>query len=339
MRADVIPMMPAAAALAEEKAALLREALDAARAAQAIEESDEAFDQAGWMEWYGRVLADCRDIKLVVGAVEVRLAQQRGARIRAEGERRGGDVGNQYTGGNLPPGGRLPSPEYNRRSRDRAIASQPAAVDTYVQVEVKAGRVPSVKGAHRAAHKASRPRSSTTPKARNPAVRSGRHSRVLEKYEAFVAAGAGSPHSHAEWSRLTGYAENSVTKVLEHLPLVPWFLIEAGPDGVEVRVDTHLREYCERHAKRPSLGGQSLQEFYTNLRAMITAKRKANHDEVVRRWTPEGVSKVRQRELLNEIEAALDRITASPGRAAESGSMTQPAVTEEEKDDVQETVQ
>ena len=124
--------------LAYRKAHLIQDALRTLQAAHHLDERDD-LDAASFLEWYDRTIPDVRDIKILAGAMEIELARRRGEQIIQEGELRGGET-------KLSPGDSLLSnATMVQRSKDRALAAAPEAVQAFVQRKVKAGQ-----GAHSA---------------------------------------------------------------------------------------------------------------------------------------------------------------------------------------------
>ncbi len=94
------------------------------------------------------------------------------------------------------------------------------------------------------------------------------------------------------------------------LGLIPWLRIERhATDSATFHVDAELRASCEARSPRPQLNGWSMQAWTKNLREQITARRNANHDDwMKKRWQPDDVVKRQQPELLDWIEAELDKV-------------------------------
>jgi hypothetical protein len=217
---------------AERKAALVTEALRILRAAHAIDERTTV-TAADLIDWYNRVCPHVTDIKILAAAMEIELAQRRGATIEAEGERRGGNrskVTDSVTLSNV---------EKKNRSEDRMLYEESATVNGYVKDTVAAGKKPSVNGA----------------------VAVAQQSRAAKK------------------PKTTKHTKTPKT------PSTP---------------QPKLNE-------TPGIIG-----FLTTLRAEITRKRKANHDERQKRnWNPDPMRLREQSLLLDWIETELDRSTTS----------------------------
>lgn len=307
------------------KAALIQEALQSLRTAQRIDERDE-LDAASFLEWYDRTIPDVRDIKILAGAMEIELARRRGERILQEGERRGGD---QSKGSQCDP--LLSEAVKMERKRDRILALEPVAVHAYVQREVRAGKVPTKRGARRAAHGTSAGRASGAARrawAPRPAVtptpmsdghhihRGQRHEESNRKTLAaleYVADGV--RRTDAQLAKATGEAVGKaaaarpVHHFLERVRLIPWLTIDRTSEGTIFRIDTQLRAICETLQPRPELSYQSIATYLRALREELTRKRKENHDERRKtRWDSRLILTRIQSDMLDWIEDQLDRM-------------------------------
>src|SRR5262245_808427 len=128
----------------ETKRRLIADALAAVRKADGLDEQT-SLTEAEALAWYGEVCPLTDDLATVVGALKVELALRRGALVARQGERRGGDRSK------VDSGSTLRKADVDRRHRDRQLHEQKPAVRAYVRKQVKEGRVPTVKGALRAA--------------------------------------------------------------------------------------------------------------------------------------------------------------------------------------------
>jgi len=284
---------------AYQKAILIQGALQTLRDAQRIDERDD-LNAASFLEWYDRTLPDVRDIKILAGAMEIELGRRRGERIEAEGERRGGDQSKLSRCDSL-----LSVAVQNQRKRDRALATEPAAVDTFVQREVTAGRVPTVRGAVKAAMIA---KISRAP-GRKLQQMHGRQTRVQALNQEVVVVldriADDVRRSDQQLVKLTG----NVQMFLRRVQLIPWLTIDRTLDGTVFRIDTRLRALCEGAVPRPELSFTSISAYLRTLRDEITRRRKENHDEFLkRRWNSELILKREQTSLLDWIEQQLDRV-------------------------------
>jgi hypothetical protein len=287
------------ASSAFEKANLIHNALETLRAAQRLDERDD-LTAAIWMAWYDATIPDVRDIKILAGAMEIELARRRGERIEDEGERRGGDtkVTQRVT--------LMSDADKMQRSRDRAIANEPEAVKMFVAREAKAGRVPSMRGAIKAATVA---RATHAPArlAKQIEATQARKSEFDEHVFATITMIAdGVRRTDDQVAKLTGYQTASF---LQRIRLIPWLHIDRTPEGLVFHIDNQLRAICEGATPRPELSYTSIAAYLRSLRDEITRRRKENHDEFrKRRWNSELILKREQTSLLDWIEEQLDRI-------------------------------
>lgn len=86
-------------------------------------------------------MGDCEQIEQVAGAMRVELVKRRGASIGVA--EHGGDRSKF-------PTEKLAPKDVLRNHKARALAREPEKVDDYVRETIKAGNVPSVRGAHSA---------------------------------------------------------------------------------------------------------------------------------------------------------------------------------------------
>jgi hypothetical protein len=281
---------------ADEKAALINQALDTLRAADALDERDD-LDRANWLAWYDATIPRVRNIKVLAGAMEVELHRRRGEQILAEEERRGGDqskVTRCVT---------LPRAATSQRSRDRALATQPARVAAYVQHQAATGSIPSVRGAERAV-KTMRP-----PIERKQSQFAGRQTVVRQKTDTVLAKidaiADGQRRTDAELIAM-GF---NVETFLPHVRLIPWLAIDRTVAGTTFVIDQELRAICDGRMPRPILGHQSIRAYLEELRTEIVRRRKENHDEFrKRKWNSELILKREQSALLDWIEEQLLKV-------------------------------
>ena len=284
---------------AYRKAQLLQDALQTLQAAHGLDERDD-LDAANFLEWYDRTIPDVRDIKILAGAMEIEMARRRGERVALEGERRGGDTKVTQCVTLLSEASR------KQRSRDRLVAEHPDVVQTYVQREVKAGRIPTVRHAIGVASAA---RATAAPQriAKQVAATQARQSEFDEQaFAAITKVADGTRRTDDQVGKVIGYQTPSF---LQRIRLIPWLRIDRTPEGLMFQIDEPLRAICEGRLPRPTLSYQSTDQFLRNLRAEITRRRKENHDEFLkRRWNSELILKREQTSLLDWIEQELDRV-------------------------------
>jgi hypothetical protein len=286
---------------AYQKARLIHETIETLRAAHRIDERDD-LDEASFRDWYDRTIPEVREIKILAGAMEVELARRRGERIIAEGERRGRPEKVVHPTTFLSQSGK------DQRSRDRRIASQPAAVKAYVQGQAKAGRVPSVGGAVRAAHLA-------MPK-RKAKIFQGQQQR-LEQFDMDIITtidelADGVRRSDAQISKITGRADPA-REFVPRVRLIPWLTIDRTVEGTIFRINEPLRAICEGHRSYPELEFKSISDYLHELRTELTRRRKKNNDERIDRmkqvrWNHTAIDRRQQTDLLDWIEDQLDRV-------------------------------
>jgi hypothetical protein len=285
---------------ADEKATLISQALDTLRAANALDERDD-LDRANWLAWYDATIPQVTDIKILAGAMEIELHRRRGEQILAEEERRGGDRKSDQI--KVSHRDTLVNATKVQRRKDRAIAKAPARVKTYLDQEVAASRVPSMRGAMRAA----------VPK--SPAMD--------YKTAQFKAGKERTARAVQEWIRiLDSVADDErrtdaqltamgfdVAHFFAHLRFLPWLMIDRNPAGTMFVIDQELRAICEGRQPRPLLGNQSIHAFLQHLQTEIARRRKENHDEFrKRKWNSELILKREQTALLDWIEEQLLKV-------------------------------
>jgi hypothetical protein len=149
----MIEAQPVHEGTAYQKAHLIQAALQTLQAAHQIDERDD-LDAASFLDWYDRTIPDVHDIKILAGAMEIELARRRGEQIIQEGELRGRPEKVEQCSTLMSKS------EKDRRHEERTLAAAPDAVHAFVQREVKAGKVPSMRGAvgvARAAHATAAP--------------------------------------------------------------------------------------------------------------------------------------------------------------------------------------
>lgn len=211
-----------------------------------------------------------------------------------------------------------------QRKRDRALALEPKAVTSYVQREVKAGKVPSTRGAVRAAHNTSAGRASGVARAalreasvittmpgpthQEHAMRRGQRQIEELKRQTLLKLDQITDdvrRSDAQLTKVTG----NLHRFLECVRLIPWLTIDRTNDGTSFRVDTHLRAICESLQPRPELSYQSIATYLRTLRDDLTRKRKENRDERQKtRWDSRLILVRIQSDMLDWIEEQLDRM-------------------------------
>lgn len=292
---------PVTEGTAYQKAYLIQDALATLRTANQIDERDD-LTTASFLEWYDRTIPGVKDIKILAGAMEIELGRRRGEQILQEGEQRGGDTKVSSVDTLLSDAMKV------QRSKDRALATAPKAVQAFVQREVKAGRVPAVNGAVRMARIATACRG---PKGDRRTIdgpqnrKQATHNHILA---VLTQVADGTRRTMPLLTKLTGFRDVE-TSFLERIRLIPWLRIDRTADGLAFHIDEPLRAICEGRLPRPTLSYQSTDQFLRNLRAEITRRRKENHDELLkRRWNSELILKREQTSLLDWIEQELDRV-------------------------------
>jgi len=292
---------------AAKKRGLITSALSQLREADGLDERED-HELTDWIGWYDAACADCTSIEAIAGGMAVVLLKRKGERIRKEGEKRGGDQRSDQSNAvrDFDPASITPA-EKMERNRARTLADNPEAVDEYVKEQMQSGKVPSVRGALRAA-KGEGPR------------RQGvkRRESTLIGFIAMVEKLAdGKPH---KLGRSKGGAHGLAPDgmmvtvgVMNALALIPWLVVEMGDDDtITMTIDAELRAICDGAKPRPELGGLPTKDFLKGLRDQIIARRKANHDartigrKVI--WDPMGTDSLEQRQLLNWIEFELDKL-------------------------------
>ncbi len=290
----VLTASPDRAVAAFEKARLITAALGALRTAQQLDERD-SLDRESWAAWYDATIPDVRDIKILAGAMEIELHRRRGEEPM---EKPGPKPGEQFVTH------RVTNPAARKQSeRDRALAAQPEKVAAFIQREAAAGRVPSVRGAVRAAKgKLSKAELQQT----NFTARQARVQRDTVELVAEIDAVADAQRrTDAELAA----AGIDVVAFLQRVRLIPWLAIDRTVAGTTFVIDADLRAICEGRAPRPALGNQSLRAYLQDLRAEITRRRKENHDEFrKRKWNSESILKREQTALLDWIEEQLNEV-------------------------------
>jgi len=234
---------------AREKARLITEALDTLGRAVDLDERD-SLDPASWVAWYDATIPNVRDIKILVGAMEIELCRRRGEQIQAEGERRGGlpsKVTHRVT---------LPDASKKQRSRDRALTAQPERISAFVQQEAAAGRVPSVRGAVRAAK--AKPSTKTERKRAQFTASQTRAQRHTGDVVASLDAVADGQRRTDAQLTATGL---DVEVFLRRVRVIPWLAIDRTDAGTMFVIDDDLRDICDTRAPRPALGNQSIRTY------------------------------------------------------------------------------
>jgi hypothetical protein len=271
---------------ANEKARLIGEALDTLRVAHAMDER-ESLDRASWAAWYDTTIPDVRDLKILAGAMEIEL------------HRRRGEVGvtHRVT--------RDQEAERQQLARDRALAAQPDRVAAFIRHEAAAGRVPSVRGAVRAARTTVSP---TDPQRSQFEGQRARSRRIaLDYVNKLDVLADGARRTDAQVIAIVG--TDDVHAFLQRICLIPWLSIDRTVAGTTFVVDHDLRAICEGRAPRPALGHQSIRAYLQSLRHEIARRRKENHDEFRKRnWNSELILKREQTSLLDWIEEQLNQV-------------------------------
>jgi len=289
--------------IADEKATLVASALNALKAANALDERDD-LDAASWVAWYDATIPQVRDIKILAGAMEIELHRRRGEQILAEDEGRGGDQKSEQI--KVHHRGTLIQAERHRRHRARSIAKHPKRVRAYVEQEAAAGRVPSVRGAMRAAQAAVQ----TSKPDRKTAQFQAAQDRVIERAGEWIrqldAVADGERRMDAQIVRLTG---SEIEVFLQRIRLIPWLWIDRTLEGTRFVIDQELRDICEGRQPRPPLG-EPIKAFLARVRGEIVRRRKENHDQTMKsKWTHNSVNVHRQSQLLDWIEEELSKVT------------------------------
>src|SRR4030095_14961897 len=110
---------------AEQKAEAIREINQRLRHDERLLiDERETLTAEALLPWYEEVCLLTKDNRIRTAAIDVELQLRRGEAIKAEGERRGGDHGNQHSG-KVVTVATLPKAERDERSRDRALADDP----------------------------------------------------------------------------------------------------------------------------------------------------------------------------------------------------------------------
>ena len=305
--AEVVPISKRGS-VADEKARLLREGLRLGRAVLALDEADDDLDEATMAAWLEKTVPDSTDARIVYGEIEVELLRRQGALVLRQGEQRGGSEPRGVEVGQRPT---LTEGEKDRRKRARLVASEPAAVNAYLERERKAKRAPSARGAVRAAKAA---RVTTMPKASHQRRSfEGRQTRVQNTDADVIVMldtlADGVRRTDKDLAKMLGKLA-AASSFLARVRLIPWLTVDRNADGTMFTIDDSLRAICDGRAPRPALSFQSWVAFHLALRAELKSRREANNDprNFYRGWRSEMIIKRQQTDLLDWIEEQLDRV-------------------------------
>ncbi len=281
---------------AGEKAGLIRDALGALRLAEQLDER-ESLHSTNWVAWYDATIPNVRDIQILSAAMAIELERRLGEGPRTKP---GPKTAAELVTHRVTNSAAMNSAASTRRARQRTLAAQPEKVTAYIQQEAAAGRVPSVRGAVRAA-RATPNRKTSQFTARQVRVHRG-EAELLTEIDA-VADG----QRRTDAQLIT--AGIDVPSFLKRVRPIPWLAIDRTIAGTAFVIDHDLRAICDGRAPRPALGNQSLRAYLEHLRAEITRRRKENHDEFrKRKWNSELIIKREQTALLDWIEEQLMKV-------------------------------
>jgi hypothetical protein len=296
-------------------------AIEADREAGFIVE-DATIDRAELRAWCGKVDLRVTDGQIALKALRLKLAHDRGRKIMAEGEQRGGDHGNQYIGKvEHPVTSALSQAQRQRRTRDRRIAEiAPADLDEYVQRERAAGREPSETGLlHEQRARRASPSSSKRatahlgqPHVRFRSAQLKAHRRAESILMALDAVADGAHRSDAALRRaIRHHAPLEIESFLQAIRLIPWLTIMRDEVGTTFTIDDELRAICDSRAARPEVGFVgTVAQFAKHLRDEIKRKRKeANDAKRGRVWNSELVN---TRALVNLLDWVEEQLTKLP---------------------------
>ena len=291
---------------ADPKHALIAEALSELRHANEIDECES--EVADWAAWYDAVIGNVPSLEQLAGAMRVELTRRHGERALAKGERKNQPTLKGRLLASKPAEGFVASlPKARLRYGARVIGNHPNAVKKYIRKTVSRNEVPSVAGALRAIRTSNKGHGAKADR------RMGGSKSLARIYDTLERLADGEWHE----LKISGEHATSVTlpgtpvhiAVLRAVRLIPWLKITRDGNRIKPEIDEGLRAMCEARAPRPELNGWSLRAWTCNLRAMITQKRKENHDErMKKRWQPEEVVRRKQTELLDWIENELDKL-------------------------------
>jgi hypothetical protein len=290
-------------------------AIEADREAGFIVE-DATIDRAELRAWCGKVDLRVTDGQIALKALRLKLAHDRGRKIMAEGEQRGGDRNYKVEHHTT-----LPKVQRDRRHRDRRIAEvAPADLDDYVQRQRAAGREPSENALLRE-QRAKRASLSTqkrvTAHLEEPHLRfriaQGRaHRRAESILTALDAVADGTHRSDAALRRaIRHHAPLEIESFLQAVRLIPWLTIARDEVGTTFTIDDELRAICDSRAPRPEVAfAGTVAQFAKHLRDEIKRKRKeANDARRGRVWNSELVN---TRALVNLLDWVEEQLTKLP---------------------------
>jgi hypothetical protein len=287
---------------ADPQRALIAGALSELRHANEINERESEVE--GWAAWYDDVVGNVTSLEQLAGAMRVELARRHGELALAKGEQEGKNQPRSKELTSRPSEDFAPSLPRVRRYGARTIASHPNVVKKYIQETIRQDKVPGVRGVLKAIKTSNN----------GHRVRVGRQTDTSKNLAPIYAALE--RLAEGEWHELKTICQHITLPGmpaniggLRAAHLIPWLKITRDGNRIKQEIDQELRAICEARAPRPELNGWSLRAWARNLRATITEKRKANHDErMKKRWQPEEVVLHRQTELLNWIENELDKL-------------------------------
>jgi hypothetical protein len=292
-------------------------AIEADREAGFIVE-DATIDRAELRAWCGKVDLRVTDGQIALKALRLKLAHDRGRKIMAEGEQRGGDQNYKVEHLGTSP---LSQAQRHRRHRDRQIAEiTPADLDEYVQRQRAAGREPSENGLLHE-QRARRPSPATRGRAtahlgephvqfRNAQLKARRRAESI--LAALEAVADGTHRSDAALRRaIRHHAPLEVESFLQAIRLIPWLTIMRDEVGTTFTIDDELRAICDSRAARPEVGFVgTVAQFAKHLRDEIKRKRKeANDAKRGRVWNSELVN---TRALVNLLDWVEEQLTKLP---------------------------
>jgi hypothetical protein len=295
-------------------------AIEADREAGFIVE-DATIDRAELRAWCRKVDLRVTDGQIALKALRLKLAHDRGRKIMAEGEQRGGDQYNQKDKVEHPVTSSFSQAQRQRRTRDRRIAEiAPADLDDYVQRQRAAGREPSESGLLHE-QRAKRPSPATRGRAtahlgephvrfRSAQLKARRRAESI--LTALEAVADGTHRSDAALRRaIRHHAPLEIESFLQAIRLIPWLTIMRDEVGTTFTIDDELRAICDSRAARPEVGFVgTVAQFAKHLRDEIKRKRKeANDAKRGRVWNSELVN---TRALVNLLDWVEEQLTKFP---------------------------
>jgi hypothetical protein len=299
----VLPVPIRAPLSKDDKTALLRAAYQSLRESNAIDERESEPDPDSLHQWYDDTIPLVTDIKQLAGHMDIELSRRRGELIAQEGERRGGNqskVSQRET---------LTGAEKHQRDRDRVIAAEPEAVMAYQQEELAAQRVPSKRGAVRAAR---------TARAAKPKVTKAKAkvAKVKTKAEVVAALSFGSEVRAEVRARIEPVLGQALTldelakhwKV--HTDIARRYVREAALLASVTKDDNRFTIKLTPEQTELEAALAAHEQFLEDLHKEIKLRRKEARDGY-NEWKPDNINSRQQSRLLDRVEDAL-KIRAIP---------------------------